>query len=142
MRARQEKSTMKFLNMTLMTAAGALMLAAGGASAQTLMKAEIPFAFQVGNAKMAPRTYDVTVNRLSSGTPVIQLDNHLAKGHAIAVANPGHDTRNLDSNGVLTFACALNSCYLRSVTNPETGKTLRVSPPKRTADDMASAKMI
>ena len=70
------------MNMTL--AVAALTLAAGTVSAQT-MKAEIPFAFHVGNKVMQPGEYHVS--RLSgyTGTSVWKLSNVDAKQSVLMV---------------------------------------------------------
>ena len=66
---------MKRLTNSMATAAAVLMVTAGVASAQNLMKAEVPFAFSVGNKVMEPGTIRVRL-----------LDGHTAKG-AITVNN-------------------------------------------------------
>jgi hypothetical protein len=63
---------MKRLAIHISLAVAALAVAAGTVSAQT-MKAEIPFAFRVGNKVMQPGEYSVTV--MSGGTPLLRLVN-------------------------------------------------------------------
>src|SRR5213593_1034654 len=58
----EKEGTMKRLtNITtcMTTAAAALMITAGIASAQTSMKAEVPFAFSVGSKVAEPGTYQM-----------------------------------------------------------------------------------
>ena len=63
---------MKRTAMNITLAVAALAVAAGTASAQT-MKAEIPFAFRVGNKVMQPGEYRITMT--SGSTPILNLLN-------------------------------------------------------------------
>ena len=71
------------LNITL--AVAALAVAAGTASAQT-MKAEIPFAFRVGNKVMQPGEYRIRMT--SVGTPILHLLN--MDGHQSALLSSAY----------------------------------------------------
>src|ERR1035437_2684678 len=54
-----KEATMKRLTKYMAAAAAVLMMTAGVVSAQSLMKAEVPFAFSVGNKVVEPGTYQV-----------------------------------------------------------------------------------
>jgi hypothetical protein len=95
-----------------MVAATVLTVAAGSASAQVL-KAEIPFAFQVGDAKVAPGSYTLSVN---AGDRVMRLTNSDSRQTWMAVASSPMEVRKAAQvHGVLTFECAGARCALRSI---------------------------
>src|SRR4051812_13975761 len=60
-RRRPKEGTMKRFTNYMTTAAAVLMITAGVASAQNLMKAEIPFAFVAGGKVLEPGIYHVQV---------------------------------------------------------------------------------
>ena len=107
---------MKKLTTRLTIAATALIVAAGAASAQTL-KAEIPFAFHVGNRIMEPGIYRVD-NLAQSGPPVFRLQE--ARTHRVvvriaqAVADP-EKTWTVTGGPKLAFACGDGRCDLAEV---------------------------
>ena len=106
---------MKRLAMTCMLAAAALAAAATGASAQSAIKAEIPFAFQAGGTTMAPGAYDLHVELNSR---YVRLRNTDTGKVAIAMyaseANPLANWR-ARSLPRLRFECAGSRCVLRQM---------------------------
>ena len=95
-------------------AATAMLAAAATGSAQTL-KAEIPFPFEVGSARMQPGGYWVNLNS-NSGSRVIRIYN--ADGRHGALALVMTTDRPLDSTSAqptLTFACTAGRCELSSL---------------------------
>jgi hypothetical protein len=94
----------------LMVAAAALVVAAGVASAQTL-KADIPFAFQVGNKALAAGTY--TVDQPTAGSEVYRVRNE--KDGAIVLARTRQDpSKDWKAEGTpkMAFRCGAARCAL------------------------------
>src|SRR5690242_19040301 len=69
----RRRKTMKSTACTLTMAAVAMMAAAVTASAQNTMKAEIPFSFQAGGARMQPGTYRIIAGHLGGGSAVVNI---------------------------------------------------------------------
>ena len=100
----------------LMAAAAALVVSAGLASAQTMLKADVPFAFQVNGKVMSAGTYRVA-NVSTNGVPVFALRSD--DGQSI-VTLPGssHDADKAwraDRQPRLAFECAADNCALSQV---------------------------
>ncbi len=98
----------------IMMAVAALALA-GVASAQSL-RADIPFAFQVGDKLMAPGPYLVYVNN-SSGTELFRLYNVEEKQGALTLADFKQDPAKewkADGKPRLAFECA-SRCALSEI---------------------------
>ena len=74
-KAARWRGTMKRLTNSMATAAAVLMVTAGVASAQNLMKAEVPFAFSVGNKVMEPGTIRVRLFDGPTGSGPITVNN-------------------------------------------------------------------
>src|SRR4051794_10781558 len=66
---------MKRMTNNLMTAAAVLMIGAGVASAQTTLKAEIPFAFSAAGKVTEPGTYEVRSLRGASSSASFAIRN-------------------------------------------------------------------
>jgi hypothetical protein len=100
---------MKRLTMTSMVAAALFALAAGSASAQ-MLKAEIPFAFQMGQAIMSPGAYEVTVNALSRSVSIRNVDT---KHSALAMYNLTDPAKAWTAgSATLQFVCSGGRCAL------------------------------
>lgn len=99
---------MKNFGMKLMIAAAALVAVAGSASAQVL-KADVPFAFRVGNTLMEPGTYKVD---LKGPAGTLWITDRSGKDQAVALP-----TARLDGatwgDAKLVFACGTGGCSLR-----------------------------
>jgi len=104
------------MNITL--AVAALAFTAGTVSAQTALKAEIPFAFHVGNQTMQPGEYRVRVLSGPSGTPLFSLNNVALNRTVLAVppsrSMPAKVWR-ADAGAKLNFACTNGYCELAQV---------------------------
>src|SRR6185503_8946918 len=70
-----KEATMKRTTTYVATAAAALIITAGTASAQSLMKAEVPFAFNVGNKVVEPGTYRIGIVSPMTSNVVLRVDN-------------------------------------------------------------------
>ena len=109
---------MKKLTTNLMIAAGALVFAAGAASAQTQqLTAKIPFAFHVGKRILQPGTYQVD-NLSDNGTPIFRLLNARSHQVAIQMAQAAVDPERkwtAEGNPKLAFACGAGRCDLAKV---------------------------
>src|SRR3974377_147925 len=69
-----KEATMKRLTKLMAAAAVVLRVTTGTASAQAPMKAEVPFAFSVGNRVVEPGTYRVAVIFMQGSSPVLTLE--------------------------------------------------------------------
>ena len=101
------------LNITL--AVAALAVAAGTASAQT-MKAEIPFAFRVGNRVMQPGEYRITMT--NGSTPILNLLNierHQAVLLSTAYLNDVPKQWAAEGLAKLAFLCGEGPCTVSQV---------------------------
>jgi len=101
---------MKRLMLHSMFAAAAVVAVAGSASAQNV-KADIPFAFRVGNVVLQPGTYEVQTE--PGLAPMFRLYNRETKQGAILVGYATHDvSKSWAGAGVprLGFRCAGSTC--------------------------------
>src|SRR6185436_4661030 len=96
----------------MMFATAALLASAATGSAQS-MKAEIPFAFHAGDARMQPGTYQVTLKG-NNGIPRLTLYNHDDRRSAVTLSQSvDRPTRTAaSSNVILTFECTEGRCSL------------------------------
>ena len=97
----------RFMNMTL--AVAALTFAAGTVSAQTIMTAEIPFAFHVGKQLMQPGQYRVQRVASPAGNSAFALHNEAS--HRTLLALPTNQSApsklwKLDPRPKLSFRCS------------------------------------
>src|SRR5438309_1152397 len=109
MQSRKEARTMQLTALRLTIAASAMLVAVTSASAQN-MKAEIPFAFQVGGARMNAGTYEVVWQQGTVAT--LQIRNREDRNSVLAVpqvrnvfSTPGNDLR-------IAFLCTGGRCEL------------------------------
>ena len=106
---------MKRTALTITFAAAAMLAAAATGSAQT-MKAEIPFAFHSGSARMQAGSYSVVLRSGDGGRPMLQIYSLGERRSVIAVAvSTNRPSTSNWSNPVLSFACADGHCALASV---------------------------
>jgi hypothetical protein len=116
------------MNMTL--AVAALTLAVGTVSAQT-MKAEIPFAFHVGNKVMQPGEYHVSRMTGYTGTSVWKLSNVDAKQSVLMLPVQRAVPSKAWSEGrraKMSFLCGQGPCTLERVWSGEGDAYLFHSP--------------
>jgi len=102
----------------MMIAAATLVVAAGAASAQTSLKAEIPFTFRVGNQTMSAGTYDITRLAGQSGAPIFRLrDEHASRAIMLLPQGAGDPKKAWAAadKPVLAFDCVLNRCALAQI---------------------------
>jgi hypothetical protein len=98
-----------------MTMAAAAMLASAGLVSAQSMKAEIPFAFVAGGARLQPGTYRVQVAN-SPDHKMVQIhnvdDRHSILALPQSVSSASHPGA---SDVVIAFACTEGRCELASV---------------------------
>jgi hypothetical protein len=123
----------------VMMAAAALAFA-GVASAQAL-KADIPFAFQVGNKVMAPGPYLIYTTN-SSGVAMFRLLNTEEKQSVLSLPNAKQDPAKewkADGKPRLGFECA-GQCVLAEIwTGSGADVSYRISTPKRHGEAVRTA---
>ncbi len=108
---------MKRTAMNITLAVAALAVAAGTVSAQT-MKAEIPFAFRVGNEVMQPGVYRVRLVSNSSSSPLLSLADFDADRTVLLMAtNRNQAPKEWKVAGLpkLSFTCGEGPCTITSV---------------------------
>ncbi|MBZ5617544.1 MAG: hypothetical protein LAQ69_02240 [Acidobacteriia bacterium] len=104
------------LTTRVMIAAATLVVAAGGASAQTL-KAEIPFTFRASGVVMQAGTYRVNVDKLT-GRPMFRLWSANDHRSVILLSGASRDPDKAwtaSGNPVLSFECADSHCALAGI---------------------------
>jgi len=109
---------MKRTAMNMILAVAALAVAAGTASAQMMMKAEIPFAFRVGRQVMQPGEYRVRVFRNTSSTPILSLADFDADRTVLLMAtnrNPVPEAWKTAGLPKLSFTCGEGPCTVTGV---------------------------
>jgi hypothetical protein len=102
----------------MILAVAALAVAAGTASAQMMMKAEIPFAFRVGRQVMQPGEYRVRVFRNTSSTPILSLADFEADRTVLLMAtnrNPVPEAWKTAGLPKLSFTCGEGPCTVTGV---------------------------
>ncbi len=130
---------MKSMTTKMMTAAAALMVVAGVASAQQY-RADIPFAFSAGGKMLAPGTYVLKVNPMSQWMVVIT--NRATLKSSVALPNTHGDVRkNAPAGGepTLTFVCGSSRCSLAQLWTGAASPALTFNQPRIGKDDQASA---
>jgi hypothetical protein len=116
-----------------MIGAAAMVAAAGAASAQTTLKAEIPFAFRAGKAMMAPGSYDVSLARNSTGNFYFLLrnaDSGQAAMLALFTTEDAPKAWRASETPRLGFECAGERCILRQAWTGEDLTAYRFPSPK------------
>ena len=108
---------MKRFTKYMTTAAAVLMATAGVASAQGVMKAEVPFAFHVGSKVMEPGTIRVRMIG-NTGNESMIVNNYDAKRAYIVLPEAPRDApKNWVASGMprLGFDCSTGACVLAKV---------------------------
>jgi hypothetical protein len=126
---------------SIMVAAAALTLA-GAASAQEL-KADIPFAFQVGKKLMQPGSY--VVSRLSTGIPMYRLLNTGIREAAVSLPSSAHDPAKewkADGKPRLAFACGGSQCTLSELWDGEAGTPSHLFPISKSRNESMRTAVI
>ena len=97
----------------MMTAAAALVATAGVASAQGVMKADVPFAFHVGSQVMEPGTIRVKV--INANTEAMMINNYDAKRAYMVIPQALRDAPKswvATGEAKLAFDCSTGTCFL------------------------------
>ncbi len=132
---------MKNLTSKMMMAVATLALA-GAASAQTL-KADIPFAFQVGSKVMAPGSYLVSRNA-GDGIEIFRLYNVGDKNSALSIPDVKHDPAkdwNADGKPRLAFECG-SRCFLAEIYPGASSVSYKISHPKPRGEETRMAVVV
>jgi hypothetical protein len=106
---------MKRLTNSMATAAAVLMVTAGVASAQNLMKAEVPFAFSVGNKVMEPGTIHVRLlDSLTGSGPITVNNSATQRTYVVLPKSEGDAPKQWIKSGQakLAFDCTSGACIL------------------------------
>ena len=129
---------MKRLTNCMTTAAAVLMMTAGAVSAQSLMKAEVPFAFNAGGRVVEPGAIRVQVLSGNTGTVLLHVYNidtksaYLILPHARDAASPQWMANGLAR---ISFDCSTGACFLRQVWFGE-GAVYQIPGPKTRGGEM------
>jgi len=119
---------MKRLKLHYLFAAAALAAVASSASAQSMLKAEIPFTFHAGQALMDPGSYWVKLPEGSSA--YLSLKNIDTGKAVVALYNSPEETKGREGLPRLTFACAGSRCILQQVWPGGLSRGYSMAPPK------------
>ena len=108
---------------TYILAAAAMAVAAGSASAQNMLKAEIPFAFQTGKTIMQPGEYQVSLAQHN----IIRLYNVDARKAVFASARAESDRDKAWADGKprMAFECSAGTCALLALYTGQSDSALR-----------------
>ncbi len=131
---------MKRLKLHYVFAAAALAATASSASAQNLMKAEIPFTFHAGQALMDPGSYDVKLPEGNS-TYVTLRNTDTGKAVMAVFVNP-EETGGKAGLPRLTFACAGARCILRQVWPGGLGRGYSIAAPRLARGEAVIAREV
>ena len=136
---------MKRTTTIMATAAAALIMTAGTASAQSVMKVDVPFAFSVGNTVVEPGTYRVgMVSRMTSNM-VLRVDNVDTKStHMILPKASSNPSAKWLASGTarLAFDCSTGACVLKQVWFGEGSQAYQLGAPKKHAGEMQLTEIL
>jgi hypothetical protein len=124
------------------TAAAVLMVTAGVASAQTVLKAEVPFAFHVGGKVMEPGTIRLRVNGGNFGGVIV--NNYDAKRTYIVLPKSRGDApKKWIASGQprLGFDCSTGTCILARFWTGE-GHAYQLYGPKTRAGETLLTEIV
>jgi hypothetical protein len=102
------------------TAAAALFVTVGVASAQNVLKAEVPFAFHVGSKVMEPGTIRVQMMSGTGASIAILVNNYAAKRSYIVLPREVGDAPKswlASGQAKLGFDCSTGTCVLARIWN-------------------------
>ncbi len=106
---------MKRLTNCMTTATAVLMMTAGAVSAQSILKAEVPFAFYVGGKVMEPGTIRVRLLGGNTSSVALIVDNFNARrSYIVLPKSTGDAPKQWIASGVpkLGFDCSTGACIL------------------------------
>lgn len=126
---------------SMMVAVAALAVA-GTASAQTL-RADIPYAFRVGEKLMQPGVYEISA--LMKNVPVYRFMNINLRDSAVAPANVAHDPARAwkaDSKPRVAFECGASECSVSEVWDGQPGSYAHRFPSARSRSESTRIAVI
>jgi hypothetical protein len=132
----------KSMTKSMTTAAAVLMVTAGVASAQNTMKAEVPFAFSVGNKVIEAGT--IRVRFSSDAGKMLIVDNYATKQAYIALPKSiGDAPKSWVESGQakLAFDCSTGTCALARVWRGE-GSAIDLSGPRTRSGDVHLTEIV
>ena len=130
------------ISRSMTTAAAVLLVTAGVASAQSTMKAEVPFAFTVGNKVIEPGTIGVRFR--GENVKLLLVDNFATKQSYIAMPKSyGDAPRNWVESGQarLAFDCSTGTCALARVWQGQ-GSAYDVYRPRTRSGDVHLTEIV
>ena len=113
---------MKRITNYVTTAAAVLIATAGVASAQSTLKAEVPFAFHVGSNVMEPGTIRLQLMSRHTGNQALVVSNSDTKrSYVVLPKSIGDAPKSWVASGVpkLGFDCSSGTCILAKAWNGE-----------------------
>jgi hypothetical protein len=135
---------MKRLTNCMTTAAAVLMITAGASSAQSVMKAEVPFAFHVAGKVMEPGTVRVQLlNR--SGAGIVAVRNDVTKrGYIVLPKSIGDAPKQWVASGspILGFDCSTGACFLAKVWAGTGSAAYTMYPPKTKSGEVQLTEIV
>ncbi len=117
---------------TTLAAAGMLMIT-GLASAQTRLRAEVPFAFRAGEKMMQPGTYFIDRVEGPAGNSLYRVLNTDLRESAVIMARAAYDPKKeweADGLARLAFSCVADHCALSSLWEGQSRPAYRFGIPK------------
>ncbi len=136
---------MKRTTTYMATAAAALIMTAGTASAQSQFKAEVPFAFSIGNKVVEPGTYRIgTVSRMNSNV-VLRVDNVDTKStHMTLPELSSNASAKWMATGKprLAFDCSTGTCVLKQIWFGDDYPAYQLQGPKAHGGEMRLTEIV
>ena len=135
---------MKRMTNRMITAAAVLIIGAGVASAQTAMKAEIPFAFSAGGQMTEPGNYLVRIVSGASSTKILGLYNQTThRTYMMAAILQSDAPKGWKASGAprAAFDCSTGACSLRKVWFGE-GNAYEFHGPKTKSGEMQLTEIL
>jgi hypothetical protein len=124
---------MKRTTLTLPFAAVAMLAAAGTASAQNTLKAEIPFPFQAAGARMHAGAYSVHLDSANSAKIIRIFNEDEGRSVMTMPVSVSYPWDAKSSDVILSFACTNGNCELSSLRNLN-GATYNFATGKKTPE--------
>ena len=135
---------MKRFTNKLATAAAVLMVTAGVASAQSALKAEIPFAFSAGGKVTEPGTYQLRFMRGAGSHGVFGIYNNATKHGVLALAMYAEDppkTWQTTGEARVAFDCSSGACVLAKIWLGE-GSSYAFAGPRKKSGEMLLTEIV
>ena len=136
---------MKRTTTYMATAAAALIMTAGTASAQGPVKAEVPFAFSVGNKVVEPGTYRIGIVPRVNSNVILRVDNAATKSTQMMLPEASsHPSAKWMAAGKprLAFDCGTGTCVLKQVWFGEDYPAYQLHGPKTHGGEMRLTEIV